>query len=125
MGKHHTEEAVIPILLRKGLTVKEYDYDEQGVKSLVKQIGIPTGMQLGIRILGKLDFMRIKGWKVINKDDMKNPNVEYRLIPGNIIWGCLLVETIIAPIYFFGFSIYEPIGSKTTVEKGVINNTQS
>ena len=71
MGKHHTEETVIPILLRKGLTVKEYDYDEQGVKSLVKQIGIPTEMQLGIRILGKLDFMRIKGWKVINKNDMK------------------------------------------------------
>lgn len=62
---------------------------------------------------------------LINEDDMKNPNVEYRLIPGNIIWGCLLVETIIAPIYIFGFSIYEPIGSKTTVEKGVINNTQS
>lgn len=57
---------------------------------------------------------------LINKDDMKNPDVEYRLIVGNIFWGCLLVETVIAPIYFFGFSIYEPVGPKTDVEKGVI-----
>ena len=58
---------------------------------------------------------------LINSDEMKNPDIEYRLIIGNLIWSCLLVETIIAPIYFIGFSLYEPVGSKTNFEKGVLN----
>jgi hypothetical protein len=40
----------------------------------------------------------------------QNPKIRYKLVAGNCIWGALLSETIIAPIYFFGFSIYEPIG---------------
>lgn len=40
----------------------------------------------------------------------KSPGIKYRLIVGNLIWGILLVETIIAPVYFFGFSLFEPVG---------------
>jgi hypothetical protein len=40
----------------------------------------------------------------------QNKDIEYRVIWGNVIWGCLLFETIIMPIYFFGFSMYEPVG---------------
>ena len=40
----------------------------------------------------------------------KNPDIEYRLIVGNVIWGIILCETVIAPIYFFGFSLFEPVG---------------
>lgn len=58
---------------------------------------------------------------LINGDEMKNPEIEYRLIIGNVIWSCLLIETIIAPIYFIGFSLYEPIEPKTNYEKGVLN----
>ena len=57
---------------------------------------------------------------LINKDEIKNNDIEYHLIVGNIIWSCILIETIIAPIYFLGFSIYEPIGLKTASEKDVI-----
>ena len=46
---------------------------------------------------------------LINKDEVRNPNIKYKPIWGNIIWGCVLAETIIAPIYFFGFSMFEPI----------------
>jgi hypothetical protein len=35
--------------------------------------------------------------------------VQYKTVVGNVIWGIILVETIIAPIYFFGFSLYEPV----------------
>lgn len=40
----------------------------------------------------------------------KWPDVKYKVIWGNVIWGAILIETIIAPIYFFGFSMFEPIG---------------
>ena len=56
MARRHTEEAVLPILQRKGLYVNP----------LTKQIGIPSELQIGIRILGKLDFMmKVAKWQVV------------------------------------------------------------
>lgn len=49
---------------------------------------------------------------LFNKEEVKDPYVHYDIICGNVIWGCLLFETIIAPIYFFGFSMWEPICEK-------------
>ena len=49
---------------------------------------------------------------LINSSDIKNENIKYKPIWGNIIWGCVMAETIIAPIYFFGFSMFEPVESK-------------
>ena len=50
---------------------------------------------------------------LLNADDKKNDKVQYELIWGNLIWGCILVGSVIAPVYFFGFSIFEPVGEKT------------
>lgn len=59
---------------------------------------------------------------LINKDDKRNENIQYELIIGNIVWSVILVESIIAPIYFLGFSIYEPVGKKNTeLPKGAVN----
>ena len=69
-GKFHTEEAVIPILLRKGIIVKENDYDKNNNLVIVKEIGIPQNVTPGLKILGKLDFMRKQGWKVLKLDQM-------------------------------------------------------
>jgi hypothetical protein len=43
---------------------------------------------------------------------IKDPKIKYDLIIGNLIWGIILIETVIAPIYFFGFSLFEPVGLK-------------
>jgi len=53
---------------------------------------------------------------LINADKKKNPEIEYEVIWGNVIWGAVLVETIIAPIYFFGFSLFEPVGPKLSTK---------
>jgi hypothetical protein len=42
----------------------------------------------------------------------KYPDIQYRVIWGNVVWGLVLSETVIAPIYFFGFSMFEPVGEK-------------
>ena len=56
MGKRHSDKAVLNILQRKGLYVNP----------LTKQIGLPSDVQIGIRVLGKLDFMRnIYKWQII------------------------------------------------------------
>lgn len=50
---------------------------------------------------------------LLNKDDVRDPSVKYSLSVGNVIWSVVLVETVIAPIYFIGFSLYEPVDLKT------------
>jgi len=74
MGKRHTEEVVIPILLRKGIIVKENDYDVNNNLVVVKEIGIPLNVTPGLKILGKLDFMRKMGWKVLKLSEMTENN---------------------------------------------------
>ena len=59
---------------------------------------------------------------LLNSNDKENPNIQYELSIGNIVWGIILIETVIAPIYFFGFSLWEPVGPKNTNPnlKGVV-----
>ena len=51
----------------------------------------------------------------------KNPDIKYKVIAGNVIWSVILCETVIAPIYFIGWSIMEPVGVlDKNAPKGVI-----
>ena len=66
-------------------------------------------------VTGCGDYKKINGniydtYGIFNETDKKNPDIEYRVIVGNVVWSILLVETIIAPIYFLGFSLFEPVG---------------
>ena len=45
-------------------------------------------------------------------EDEASPDIEYRIIKGNVVWSILTVESVLLPIYFIGFSLYEPIGKK-------------
>ena len=64
-----------------------------------------------------IDGIKYDTYGLINKDDNKHPDIKYELVIGNIVWSCILVQTVIAPIYFLGFSIYEPVRKKHPGEK--------
>ena len=49
---------------------------------------------------------------LLSADNERDPNVQYKVVWGNVFWGVFFSETIIAPIYFFGFSLFEPVGLK-------------
>lgn len=51
-----------------------------------------------------------------NQAEKQNPEIQYDISWGNFIWGIVLIETIVAPIYFFGFSLYEPVGKKPEIK---------
>jgi hypothetical protein len=53
---------------------------------------------------------------LFNKEDSRSPDIKYKVIIGNVVWSIILVETIAAPIYFLGFSLYEPVRPKTQKE---------
>lgn len=47
-----------------------------------------------------------------NETSNRSKNVCYAASFGNIVWSILLIETVIVPIYFVGFSLYNPIRLK-------------
>jgi len=49
---------------------------------------------------------------LFNKDEMKNPQVQYRISTGNVVWSVIFCETIIVPVYLVGWYLYEPVGPK-------------
>lgn len=57
-----------------------------------------------------IDGIEYDTYGLFDEAEKRNPNIQYEIIPGNIVWSIVLVETIGAPIYFIGFSMYEPIG---------------
>jgi len=56
-----------------------------------------------------IDGIEYDTYGLFNEEENKSPDIEYHLITGNVVWSIILSETIIAPIYFVGFSLYEPI----------------
>jgi len=69
-----------------------------------------------------IDGYEYDTYGLINRSEKRNPDIRYELIVGNVVWSVILVETIIAPIYFLGFSLYEPVGvDDGSVPKGAIN----
>lgn len=57
---------------------------------------------------------------IFNEDTNKNPNMEYRVIVGNVILSILFIETAVVPILLVGFSLWEPVAPKGMGEPGVI-----
>jgi hypothetical protein len=57
-----------------------------------------------------IDGVTYDTYGMATQHSKKNENIEYRCIIGNVVWSVLLCETIIAPIYFIGFSLFEPVG---------------
>ena len=49
---------------------------------------------------------------LFNESTDKSKDVCYKISVGNVVWSIILVETIIAPIYFVGFSLYNPVRMK-------------
>ncbi|OGZ97606.1 MAG: hypothetical protein A3I44_02915 [Candidatus Sungbacteria bacterium RIFCSPLOWO2_02_FULL_51_17] len=80
---------------------------------------------LGISLVGCGNTKVINGveydtYGLLNQNEKQNPNIQYELILGNLIWGVVLVETVIAPVYFFGFSLFEPVGPKSDIKGKVV-----
>jgi hypothetical protein len=57
-----------------------------------------------------IDGVTYDTYGFINADTKKNPKIRYEVSTGNVIWSILLGAGLIAPVYFIGFSLYNPIG---------------
>lgn len=97
------------------------------MKRIVSMLMVIVFLVTSMSIIGCGDTKSINGktydtYGLFNKDDKRNSDIEYEIIYGNIVWSVLLCSTVIAPIYFLGFSMYEPIGVRIDKTPGVINS---
>ncbi|PJB09480.1 MAG: hypothetical protein CO120_09845 [Gammaproteobacteria bacterium CG_4_9_14_3_um_filter_38_9] len=47
-----------------------------------------------------------------NSDTQKSEKICYEVSVGNVVWSIILVQTIVAPVYFIGFSLFNPVTIK-------------
>jgi hypothetical protein len=50
---------------------------------------------------------------LFNENTNKSEQMCYEPSVGNIVLSVILIETVIMPIYFLGFSIFNPVGPKS------------
>ena len=56
---------------------------------------------------------------LINEGTSKSEKVCYEAVFGNVVWSVLLIETVIMPVYFVGWSLWEPVSLKKDGKCGV------
>jgi major membrane immunogen (membrane-anchored lipoprotein) len=49
---------------------------------------------------------------IVNKEEMRNPNIQYEISGWSIFWSVIFCETIIVPVYFIGWDLYQPVTKK-------------
>jgi hypothetical protein len=50
------------------------------------------------------------GWA--DYQTMKHDSIIYKVSVGNVVWSCLLVQTVVASVVFTGWYLYEPVEKK-------------
>jgi major membrane immunogen (membrane-anchored lipoprotein) len=59
-----------------------------------------------------IDGVTYGTYGLVNKEEMRNPNIQYEISGWSIFWSIVFSETIIAPVYFIGWDLYQPVGKK-------------
>lgn len=61
-----------------------------------------------------IDGRKYKPYGALNESEVHDSRVQYQPSMSSITWALILCETVVVPIYVFGFAMYEPIGPKAT-----------
>ena len=56
---------------------------------------------------------------LFNENSEKSSKVCYEISVGNVVWSILLIETVVMPIYFIGFSLFNPVSAKSDKGCGI------
>lgn len=59
-----------------------------------------------------IDGITYGTYGLVNESEMKNPNIQYEISGWSIVWAIIFSETIVAPVYFIGWDMYQPVGKK-------------
>ena len=69
----------------------------------------------------RIDGIKYNYYGFFNQNTEKNPDIEYRIVLGNVVWGIIFAETIVVPVIIIGWALFEPVGaSDSTGVKGAL-----
>lgn len=63
-----------------------------------------------------IDNKTYQTYGLFNESDIKDSNIIYKPCIGNVVWTVITIETVILPVYFIGYDLYEPIAKKPNVK---------
>ncbi len=66
-----------------------------------------------------IDGKTYRPYGLINEKDCKADSIHYEVAIDATIAGVIFVETVITPIYVFGFNFYEPICKESEYHPGL------
>jgi hypothetical protein len=79
---------------------------------LLTACGRPQDLPTGPK--GEQKFYPTYG--LFNENTGKSDKVCYEVSVGNVVWSIILIETVVMPVYFIGWSLFNPVAVKG--EKG-------
>lgn len=59
-----------------------------------------------------IDGVAYGTYGVVNKEEMRNPDIHYEISGWSIAWSVIFCQTIIVPVYFIGWDLYQPVTKK-------------
>lgn len=82
------------------------------MKNFLKSVLIAAtvaGMAVGLSGCGngQVQGVEYKSYGFVNEESVKNPNVHYEISASSVIWGIILSETIVIPLYIVGWDLYK------------------
>ena len=72
-----------------------------------------------------IDGKEYRPYGLLNSDLYKNDSIQYHVSGWALFSGIIWIETVVVPVYVFGYNLWEPVGKKsefinTNPNKGVI-----
>jgi hypothetical protein len=64
-----------------------------------------------------IDNKHYQTFGVANQDAYRDPNIVYEISAGSVIWGIILCETIVVPVYIIGWDLWQPVRKVTPISK--------
>lgn len=61
-----------------------------------------------------IDGITYGTYGIFNESDMKNTNIQYEISGWSIFWSVVLAETVVVPIYFIGWDLFQPVAKKNS-----------
>ena len=78
------------------------------MKNLVIGLSLFSLLFMGCADNKTMHGMEFETYGIVNKNEIRDECVKYKVSVGNMVWSVLTLQTLILPIYFVGYSLWEP-----------------
>ena len=82
------------------------------MKKLVASLVVASLLLTGCGQPETINGKEYPTYGLFNSSTSKSEKICYEVSIGNVVWSVLLIETVVMPLYFIGWSLFNPIKAK-------------